>query len=95
MKPIKIAMMSMTHGHTRKYYQVLRDNPKLEWIAVSTENETVKKVFQNAVQGIPCYDSDEAMLDAHPEIEAVVIASANSKHLEQIGRASCRERVCA
>ncbi len=84
MKPIKIAMMSMTHGHTRKYYQVLRDNPKLEWIAVSTENDTVKEVFQRQVEGIPCYDSDVAMLDAHPEIEAVVIASANARHLEQM-----------
>ena len=23
MKPVKIAMMGMTHGHTRKYYQTL------------------------------------------------------------------------
>lgn len=29
MKPLSIAMMSMTHGHTRKYYQVLKENPKL------------------------------------------------------------------
>lgn len=84
MKPIKIAMMSMTHGHTRKYYQVLKENPNLDWIAVSTANETVKKVFLDSVQGIPCYDSDEAMLDAHPEIEAVVLASENSEHLHQV-----------
>ena len=88
MKPIKIAMMSMTHGHTRKYYQVLRDNPKLDWVAVATANDTVKEIFQNSVQGIPCYDSDEAMLDAHPEIEAVVLASENSEHLRQV-------RLCA
>ena len=25
MKPVKIAMMSLTHGHTRKYYQTLRE----------------------------------------------------------------------
>ena len=90
MKPIKIAMMSMTHGHTRKYYQTLRDNPKLDWVAVSTANETVKQVFLNSVQGIPCYDSDEAMLDAHPEIEAVVLASENSDHLRQVKL--CAER---
>ncbi|MBQ4065837.1 MAG: Gfo/Idh/MocA family oxidoreductase [Clostridia bacterium] len=90
MKPIKIAMFSMTHGHTRKYYQVLRENPALDWVAVSTENETVKQVFLNSVKGIPCYDSDEAMLDAHPEIEAVVIASANSEHLRQVKL--CAER---
>lgn len=90
MKPIKIAMFSMTHGHTRKYYQVLKENPALDWVAVSTENETVKQVFLNSVKGIPCYDSDEAMLDAHPEIEAVVIASANSEHLRQVKL--CAER---
>lgn len=88
MKRLKIAMMSMTHGHTRKYYDVLQNNPKLEWIAVSTANEEVKKVFLSRVQGIPCYDSDEAMLDAHPEIEAVVLASENSEHLRQV-------RLCA
>ncbi len=84
MKPLNIAMMSMTHGHTRKYYQVLSSNPKLNWIAVSTANETVKDIFLNSVSGIPCYDSDEAMLNAHPEIEAVVLASENSDHLRQV-----------
>ena len=88
MKRLKIAMMSMTHGHTRKYYDVLKNNPKLEWIAVSTANEDVKEIFLRSVQGIPCYDSDEAMLDAHPEIEAVVLASENSEHLRQV-------RLCA
>ena len=90
MERLKIAMMSMTHGHTRKYYDVLKNNPKLEWIAVSTENEEVRKIFLNSVQGIPCYDSDEEMLNAHPEIEAVVIASANSRHYEQMKL--CAER---
>ena len=79
MEKLKIAMMSMTHGHTRKYYQVLKENPKLDWIAVSTANEDVKRVFLNSVSGIPCYDSDEEMLDAHPEIEAAVLASENSE----------------
>ena len=45
MKPLKIAMMGMTHGHTRKYYQTLKDNPKLDWIAVSCANEEVKKIL--------------------------------------------------
>lgn len=90
MEKLKIAMMSMTHGHTRKYYQVLKENPKLEWIAVSTANEDVKRVFLNSVSGIPCYDSDEAMLDAHPEIEAAVLASENCEHLRQMKL--CAER---
>lgn len=90
MEKLKIAMMSMTHGHTRKYYQVLKENPKLEWIAISTANEDVKRIFLNSVEGIPCYDSDETMLDAHPEIEAAVLASENSEHLRQMKL--CAER---
>ena len=90
MKPLKIAMMSMTHGHTRKYYQTLMDNPKLDWVAVATANDEVKKIFLNSVKGIPCYDSEEEMLDAHPEIEAVVLASENSEHLRQMKL--CAER---
>lgn len=84
MKPVRIAMMSMTHGHTRKYYQTLKDNPKLDWVAVSTANAEVKELFLRSVEGIPCYDSDEEMLDAHPEIEAVVLASENNEHLRQV-----------
>ncbi len=90
MKPLKIAMISMTHGHTRKYYQVLRDNPKLDWVAVSCENERVKKIFLDSVTGIPCYDSPEQMFSAHPEIEAVVLASANALHLEQVRACAAR-----
>ena len=30
MKPVKIAMAALTHGHTRKYYQTLRENAKLD-----------------------------------------------------------------
>ena len=82
MEKLKIAMMSMTHGHTRKYYQVLKENPKLEWIAVSTANEDVKRVFLNSVSGIPCYDSDEAMLDAHPGLKKMYSADdANTQVL--------------
>ena len=92
MKRLKVAMMGMTHGHTRKYYDVLKNNPKLEWVAVSTANEEVKEIFLNSVSGIPYYDSEEAMLDAHPEIEAVVIASENSEHLRQV-RLCCERGV--
>ena len=90
MKPLKIAMMSMTHGHTRKYYQTLMDNPKLDWVAVATANDEVKEIFLNSVKGIPCYDSELEMLDAHPEIEAVVLASENCEHLRQMKL--CAER---
>ncbi len=84
MKPVKIAMMSLTHGHTRKYYQTLRENPKLDWVASCAEDQTAKDVYDLYNNGVPCYLSVEEMFEKHPDIEAVVLASANSRHLEQV-----------
>jgi predicted dehydrogenase len=83
MNPIKIAMLSLTHGHTRKYFQTLKENPKFEWVAVYAETEKIKEIFLKANHHVPCYLDQEEMFDAHPDIEAVVMASANSKHLGQ------------
>ncbi len=90
MKPLKIAMLSLTHGHTRKYYQTLRDSPKLDWVAVCAENDAVEQRFRRAVKDVPCYRNEAEMFDRHPEIEAVVLASANSRHAAQV--AMCVER---
>lgn len=90
MQPVKIAMMSLTHGHTRKYYQTLRDSPKLDWVACAAESPAIRQRFQRAVAGVPCYLDPQEMFDRHPEIEAVVLASANHLHLEQVRM--CAER---
>ncbi len=90
MKPIKIAILSLTHGHSRKYFQTLKENPNLEWVAVSAETEKIKNVFLKGNYGIPCYTNEQEMFDKHPEIEAVVMASANNKHLAQFK--VCSER---
>ena len=84
MKPVKIAMMGMTHGHTRKYYQTLRENKKLQWVASCAEDEKAKEVYELYKNGVPCYLDPEEMLADHPDIEAVVIASANDRHYEQM-----------
>ena len=76
-------MLSLTHGHTRKYFQTLKENPKFEWVAVYAETEQVKEIFLKGNYDIPCYLDEEEMFDMHPDIEAVVMASANSKHLQQ------------
>ena len=83
MKPIKIAILSLTHGHTRKYYQTLRDSPKLDWVAACGDNADVKALFERSVEGVPCYLDENEMFDRHPDIEAVVLASANSEHMRQ------------
>ena len=84
MKPVKIAMMSLTHGHTRKYYQTLRENAKLDWVAACAEDQAAKDTFELYHNGVPCYLSAEEMFAKHPDIEAVVLASANSRHLAQV-----------
>ena len=89
-RPLKIAMLSLTHGHTRKYFQTLQDSPKLDWVAACAENDAVRHRFARDVQGVPCYDNEGEMFDRHPEIEAVVLASANSQHLRQME--ACAQR---
>lgn len=86
--PIKVALFSLTHGHTRKYYQVLQENPKLDFVAASAADAKIRALFERSVPGVPVYDSDEEMLAAHPEIQAAVLASANCEHLRQM-------RLCA
>jgi predicted dehydrogenase len=84
MKPVKIAIMSLTHGHTRKYYQTLKENPKLDWVAVCAANDDVREIFEAGNHGVPCYMSEKEMFEKHPDLEAVVLASANNDHLRQV-----------
>ncbi|MBP5640568.1 MAG: Gfo/Idh/MocA family oxidoreductase [Victivallales bacterium] len=84
MKPVKIAMMALTHGHTRKYYQTLRENSKLDWVASCAADQRAKDVYELYDNGVPCYLSAEEMFEKHPDIEAVVIASANDQHLKEM-----------
>ena len=84
MKPVKIAMMGMTHGHTRKYYQTLIENKKLDWVASCAQDEESKRVYELYETGVPCYLDPDEMYREHPDIEAVVIASANDRHFEQM-----------
>ena len=90
MKPVKIAMMGMTHGHTRKYYQTLLENQKLDWVASCAADENAKQVYELYKTGVPCYLDPEKMLAEHPDIEAIVLASANEKHFEEMK--FCAER---
>jgi predicted dehydrogenase len=83
MKPVKIAMLSLTHGHSRKYFQTLKDNRNFQWVAACAETGKIRENFLQQNPGIPCYIDEAEMLDKHPEIEAVVMASANDRHLRQ------------
>ena len=90
MKPVKIAMLSLTHGHSRKYFQTLHENRNFEWVAVTAESEKIRADFLSKGYPVPCYLDEQEMFTAHPDIEAVVIASANNRHLEQMR--ACADR---
>lgn len=83
MKPIQIAMLSLDHAHTRKYFQTLKDNRNFEWVAVTAENQQIKDDFESKGYNVPCYLDEDEMFKNHPEIEAVVMCSVNRKHIEQ------------
>jgi len=96
MTPLKIAMLSLTHGHTRKYYQTLRDSPKLDWVAACAENDSVERLFRSTNPDVPCYRDEQEMFDGHPDIEAVVLASQTAgiwsryRLVRNAGSTSCR-----
>lgn len=90
MKPVHVAMVSLTHGHTRKYFMTLKNNPKLMWVAACAENQQIKNHFDSQHFGVPCYLDEQTMYDRHPEIEAVILASANDMHLDQMQQ--CAQR---
>jgi predicted dehydrogenase len=83
-------MLSLTHGHARKYFQSLKDHSRFDWVAVTAETEQVREEFLRKGYTVPCYLSEEEMFERHPEIEAVVLASENSRHLSQMESCALR-----
>lgn len=88
-KPIKIAILSCNHGHAPGYYS-LKDDPMFDLVAVSLKGEAYNDVRVKNLEGIPQYETDEALLDAHPELEAVILASDNASHFRQVCLAANR-----
>lgn len=80
MRQVNLAIASMTHAHVRKYYQTLNDNQKINWVAVSCATEEVRENFLDYGYDVPVYMSTEQMLQDHPEIDGVIIASENFRH---------------
>lgn len=84
MKPIKIAILSQTNSHTRKYFQALRDNPALDWVAAQADSPEIANHFESHGFGVPCYTDLDQMLRHHPDLEAVILASSNERHHDQV-----------
>lgn len=89
MKPINIAILSCNHGHARGYYP-LRKDPLFNLVAVSTVPGYEDAPGLEDYPDIPRYKTDEALYAAHPELEAVIIASDNKSHMRQVREACTR-----
>lgn len=89
LKPIKIAILSCNHGHSPGYYP-LRNDPMFELVAASVVPAAYADARIKKLEGIPLYDTDEALYAAHPELEAVIIASDNKSHFAQVREAAKR-----
>lgn len=84
MRQVNLCISSLTHAHVRKYYQTLSSNAKLNWVAVSCADKETAEHFKTLGYGVPVYASTEEMLEKHPEIDGVVVASENNRHLEDM-----------
>ena len=53
MKPVKIVMLSLTHGHTRKYFHTRRDSPKLNLHWHRKTIEAMNACYDSIARGQP------------------------------------------
>ncbi len=81
-RKLKIAFMSCNHGHARGYYGLV-NSPLFEVVAASVPPDYHDRIFIERLNGVEIFDNDERMLNAHPEIEAVIMSSANYLHPQQ------------
>lgn len=81
-KKLKVALMNCTHSHARGYYWFV-GSKLFDVVACSVPKKFRDRIFIENLNGVPMYEDDEEMLDAHPEIEAVVMASPNFLHRKE------------
>lgn len=85
MKPIKIATLSLTSVHAGPYIVNLPLNKdKFDWVAASI-NPKDRDIpdLQLMPDYVKVYDTDEEMLKAHPDLEAVVLCGSNDLTYKQ------------
>lgn len=85
MRPIRIAIFSLSSGHAVQYIMSLPSHPAYEWVAVSVSPEYRGKANLDWVpSGVKIYETEEELLNAHPNIDAVIMAGANYQTFSQV-----------
>ena len=85
MKPIKIAMLSSISVHAPNYPDLLPKHPMYDFVAMSIASEELPRRYGDTVfpPDIKFYETDEELLKAHPDLDAVVLAGANYQTYEE------------
>lgn len=80
----KIAMFSLTSVHSSCYINGLPLCDKFEWVAVSVDpKDRSKTMLDYVAPGVKIYESEEEVLDAHPDLDAVLLSGANYQTFDQ------------
>lgn len=89
MKPVKVAIISCTHGHAEGYYGIRYDKC-FDLVAVSVAPGYENSHNMPMLEGIPKYKTDVELYENHPELEAVILASENAYHMQHVREAVSR-----
>lgn len=85
MKRIRVAMFSLTSVHAVQYMAGVPKHPEYEWVAASVAPEQRLFACVNMIpSGVKLYETEEELLKAHPDLDAVFLIGANCETYKQI-----------
>lgn len=78
MKRIKIAMFSLTSVHASPYINALPLYEKYDWVAASVlPKDRYIPDLKKIPSYVKLYETEEELLEAHPDLDAVILAGSN------------------
>jgi predicted dehydrogenase len=87
MTQIRVGILSFAHLHAESYVHNLRANPLVDLVGFADDDVQRGEMFSNKYR-VPYFDSFEALFDQH--LDAVIVCSENSRHLEMVSLAAKR-----
>ena len=85
MRPVRIAMFSLSSVHAAQYVSSVPKHPDYEWVAASVAPEYRYYAHLDMIpSGVKLYETAEELLQAHRDLDAVIVTGANWETYEQI-----------
>ena len=92
---VNVGILGFAHGHVNAYCTQWMQNPEHQINLVAAWDHDAARLAKNAAAfDLLPYDSVDAFL-AHPDLQAVVIASETSMHAELVERAAAAHKMIA